>query len=270
MWEYLRMDPKDDPEARIRELERGISDEARASELGGGASELGASYGASGALPPPLPPPPPPPPMPPPPGSYGTPYPPAAPSYGAPPPGSFGTPYPPTPASFGSASFGSAPFNPVRSQGGFRFGWLIFAIFTFVGIAIIGSVVAVFYNVSHSISTIESSFPTFANPGTFTNVPSTAAFPTAPVEAGQNFTVSGVGKEETVICDGGSVTISGTTNTISVTGHCAKVTVSGLKNKVDVESADSIEASGMNNTVTYKTGSPQVNNSGLDNTVDGG
>ena len=114
MWEHLRMDPNDDPEARIRELERGISDQARASELGGGAFELG----AASALPPPLPPPLPP-------GSYGTPYPPPAAPFGAPQPESYGTPYPPV-----AGSFGSAPFNPVRTQGGFRFGWLIFAILT--------------------------------------------------------------------------------------------------------------------------------------------
>ena len=42
MWEHLRMDPKDDPEARIRELERSLNDQARTSELGGGGAELGA------------------------------------------------------------------------------------------------------------------------------------------------------------------------------------------------------------------------------------
>ncbi len=36
MCEHLRMDPKDDPEARIRELERPLADAAQASELGTG------------------------------------------------------------------------------------------------------------------------------------------------------------------------------------------------------------------------------------------
>ncbi len=38
MCEHLRMDPKDDPEARIRELERPLADAARTSELGTGVS----------------------------------------------------------------------------------------------------------------------------------------------------------------------------------------------------------------------------------------
>jgi Protein of unknown function (DUF3060) len=254
MWEHLRMDPNDDPEARIRELERGISDQARASELGGGAFELG----AASALPPPLPPPLPP-------GSYGTPYPPPAAPFGAHQPESYGTPYPPV-----AGSFGSAPFNPVRTQGGFRFGWLIFAILTFVGIIIIGSVVAVFYSVSNSISTIESSFPTFSDTGPVVNVPSTPGSSSVPITAGNNVDVGGSGRHETLLCDGGSVSISGMTNTVEITGHCAKVTVSGVQNKVNVESADDIEASGMQNAVTYKSGSPQINKSGLDNSVDEG
>jgi hypothetical protein len=251
MWEHLRMESKDDPEARIRELERGISDQA-------GASELGIGPNGTSELPPPLPP-----------GSYGTPYPPP-PSYGAPPPGSFGTPYPPGPGSFGGASFGGAPFAPVRSRSGFRIGWLLFAIFAFVGISVIGSVVAVFYNVSNSISSIESSFPTFSDNRTPANVPSTPGSSSIPITAGHSVNVAGSGKHETLVCDGGSVSISGMTNTVDITGHCAKVTVSGVQNKVVVESADDIEASGMKNAVTYHSGSPQVNKSGLDNSVDEG
>jgi hypothetical protein len=34
-WEHLRMEREDDPEARIRELERPLADTARASEVGG-------------------------------------------------------------------------------------------------------------------------------------------------------------------------------------------------------------------------------------------
>ena len=264
------MDSKDDPEERIRELERGISEQARASELGVGPD-------GTSALPPPLPPP-----LPsgsygtpyPPastPGSYGTPYPPA-PSYGAPPPGSFGTPYPP-----GPGTFGDAPFSPVRSSSGFRVGWLIFAVFAVVGLGVLGTVVAVFYNVSHSISSIESSFPTFSDDGTLTNVPSIPGVPapsgsptTTPIAAGHSVNVSGSGRHETLVCDGGSVTISGMKNTVDITGHCAKVTVSGVQNTVDVESAEDIEASGMKNAVTYHSGDPRVNKSGLDNSVDAG
>ncbi|MFZ0226310.1 MAG: hypothetical protein WA622_30085 [Mycobacterium sp.] len=35
LWEHLYVDPQDDPEARIRELERPLSDAAGRSELAG-------------------------------------------------------------------------------------------------------------------------------------------------------------------------------------------------------------------------------------------
>src|SRR5215207_8227746 len=70
VWEHLRMEPHDDPEARIRALEQPLSDVARASELGTTPYTSGDAY-----LPPPLPPPGPGP-------SYGAQY--TAPGYGAP------------------------------------------------------------------------------------------------------------------------------------------------------------------------------------------
>jgi hypothetical protein len=42
LWDHLRMNPEDDPEARIRELERPLNDVAKATELGTG--QYGASY----------------------------------------------------------------------------------------------------------------------------------------------------------------------------------------------------------------------------------
>jgi hypothetical protein len=160
---------------------------------------------------------------------------------------------------------GGGPFNPIRSSSGFRFGWLFFAIFAFVAISVIGGVVAVFYNVSHTISTVESNFPSF------TGLPSTPGDSSSdPITAGNDVDVAGSGKTVSLVCDGGSVSILGTTNTVDITGHCAKVTVSGVKNKITVESADAIETSGMTNTVTYHSGSPQINKSGLDNSVEQG
>ena len=44
------MNPEDDPEARIRELERPLTDQARASELGGGHYSSGNAF-----VPPPAP-----------------------------------------------------------------------------------------------------------------------------------------------------------------------------------------------------------------------
>jgi Protein of unknown function (DUF3060) len=54
---------------------------------------------------------------------------------------------------------------------------------------------------------------------------------------------------------------------VSVTGHCGKVTVSSYENQVQCDSADIIEAAGYNNTVTYRTGLPKVINSGRGNVV---
>ena len=48
LWEYLPVSADDDPEARIRALEQPLSDQARASELGGGQAGGDAAY-----LPPP-------------------------------------------------------------------------------------------------------------------------------------------------------------------------------------------------------------------------
>ena len=48
LWEYLPVNAEDDPEARIRALEQPLSDQARASELGGGQAGGDAAY-----LPPP-------------------------------------------------------------------------------------------------------------------------------------------------------------------------------------------------------------------------
>ena len=44
MWEHLRMNPQDDPEARIRELERPLAESARASELGMQQSGRGSAH----------------------------------------------------------------------------------------------------------------------------------------------------------------------------------------------------------------------------------
>jgi hypothetical protein len=64
--------------------------------------------------------------------------------------------------------------------------------------------------------------------------------------------------------------VSGIQNTVTFTGHCAKVTVSGQKNQVTLDSADTIEASGIDNVVTYHTGTPVIDRSGIDNTIQQG
>src|SRR5277367_5596363 len=66
MWEHLSMKPEDDPEARIRELERPLAETARASEAGATQPPGGYSYPPGPAVPPP-------------PVNYGTSFPPTTP-----------------------------------------------------------------------------------------------------------------------------------------------------------------------------------------------
>ena len=232
------MASQDDPEARIRELERSLND--RASELGTSSSEIGSGqYGYSNSPPPP------------PPGSYATPYPP-------PPPGSYGTP-----PSFSSGSGITFPTLPSKSSG-FRAGPLIFVVFAVVGIGIAGAAF-VFFRTASSISDFSSSFPSIS-----VNVPSPSLGSSVPTAtAGAPISVAGAGEHKKVVCDGGAVTISGVSNTIEITGNCAELTVSGMQNKVTVESADTIGASGFNNEITYHSGTPKIENSG-DNVVEQG
>ena len=246
------MASQDDPEARIRELERSLNDQA--SELRTSSSELGGA-GQYGYVDPPAPPPP---------GSYDTPYPPP------PPPGSYGQPHPPPPPgsygmppSYSSGSGITFPTMPSKS-GGFRAGWLFLVIFGVVGIGIAGSVFA-FFKTANSISDFSTSFPSIS-----VNVPSPSvgsSVPTATV--GAPVSIAGAGEQKKVVCDGGSVNISGVSNTVEITGNCAKLTVSGMQNEVTVDSADTIGASGFNNAVTYHSGTPKIENSG-DNVVEQG
>jgi hypothetical protein len=256
------MNPQDDPEARIRDLERPLTDVARTSELGTGTSESGTGQYSGGyvnAAPPP-----------PPQGSYGTPYPPA------PPQGSYGTPYPP--------AYTSAP---PRGTGGFSWWWLIVATFV-VGAVAVGAGIAVFNtNLFSSVGSISSSpghHPNISGGGgTLTNAPtgrpvvpgSTIQAPTAepPVSVltpGDSFNVSGIGANKTIACNDSIVSVSGMNNTVVVTGHCVSLTVSGMDNVITVDSADTIGASGFDNRVTFKSGSPEVNNSGGGNVVEQG
>lgn len=52
-----------------------------------------------------------------------------------------------------------------------------------------------------------------------------------------------------------------------LTGHCASVSISGVRNKVIVDAADSIRASGMNNNITYLIGTPHIDTTGTGNLV---
>ena len=272
------MDPMDDPEARIRDLERPLSERAKASELTSSASELGTGYGyvppesgqdswgnavhdsapfTDSTYPPPpvygpssaasL-------------GGYGSPGPQGM--QGAAPPPPAGS-YPPPPGPYGPNSgvtFGTPfPPRPGRSGGGFPVKTFVLIFVAVVGVIVAGSVWAVVSSVTSTIDSFESNFPSYSPGGGSSE---TTAGP------GSTVTISGIQQEKTIVCTGGIVNVSGIENTITVTGDCAQVVVSGFENVVSVESADSITASGANNRITYDTGTPQIQNIGSANTIE--
>ncbi len=248
------MAPDDDPEKRIRELERSMADAANASELGttGQSSQPGQYY------------------PPPPAQGYDIPqYP--------------GTQYPGT--QYPGAQFPGAPFPttaPKPSQG-MRVGWIV------LGLLIVGLVVggtAVFANQMVSTTRSLTNLPTTprisGGGGQFTTShgaptpeppvapPSTSAATVSEAPTGGTISVAGVGETRTIACNDSNVSVSGVSNHVVLTGHCAEIDVSGVENTVTVDAADAITASGMNNRVTFHGGSPDINQSGIANSVEQG
>ena len=227
------MDPQDDPEKRIRELEQPLADAARASELGGGAQ---------------------------PPGGYTYPSGPSGyPSGPAGPP----APPPPPPLTYGGPFSGPPP----SSSGGIRLWWILAALFVIGTLAVVGGI-AVYSAHRLSRGGLVTLSPTPSTSRTQTpNVgPST---PPAPPPGG-SLSVYGINENRTIACNDSIVSVSGVSNTVVITGHCASLTVSGLKNSVTVDAADTIEASGFNNQVTYHSGSPKISQAGDGNVVQQG
>jgi cytoskeletal protein RodZ len=221
------MKSEDDPEARIRELEQPLADDARASEASANPSP-GKWAPPSG------------PPMPPPVLPYS---------------GSFQTP-PMGPRRQGRGLWILLALFVIGMIA------LPIAIFLFSAHQVTrGGLTTLFP--TPSISSM-SPTPSGAAPSTTAVVPPTAAT-TAP--AGENITVSGINEVRTIACNGGSVNVSGITNNVTITGHCTSVSVSGIQNQVTVDTVDQIQASGQGNHVTYHAGSPKVGNSGLNNVV---
>jgi len=264
------MSSQDDPEARIRDLERSLSEQA--SELTHSSYETSGEGGqpttGGGHWPPP------------PPNytvpnqtapMYGAPnY--TSPSYTAPHYQPYGTPYPPP---------------TTTSTGGGNRGWILYVVMAVVVVAIIGGAVSFFVNAFSTVSSVVESFdasPT-AEPlvpgggGPFDVQPSRSGgnrppaptiTPVVPPAPGDVVAVSGVGEVKTIACNGSVVNISGVSNTVLITGLCANVSVSGVKNEVTVEASAQISASGMENRVTYLSGTPVIDNSGMSNVVEQG
>ena len=247
------MNPEDDPEARIRQLEQPLADTARASELGGGPPPGGPPGGYAY-------PPPPPPLSPPPYGGYNAPY------------GDYSPPYP-----------GAIP----RSSRGNRVFWILAGVFVVLMLVVFGGIAVFVANRVHQatdvlsptpstsvfVSTPRSTPRTPAPSTTRTRTPTAgpSTSPTSPLPPpGGNLTIAGINENKTVACNDNSVTVSGVSNTIVITGHCTKLTVSGMQNAVTVDAADSIDASGFNNQVTYHSGSPKISKSGDGNVIQQG
>jgi hypothetical protein len=264
------MSSEDDPEARIRDLERSLSEQS--SELTQSSYESGYSgpYGPGGGNAPPPP--------------YTVP---PAPAQQVPPP-----PYgvPPQPYGVPQAPYGvpQAPYGvglppTLGPTGRSRGGWIVFAVMGAVTLAIIVGTVVFFANVFSSVNSIIDTFhgkPTASGGGGPFGVPSSGGGnrPPAPTFApsetvpapGTDISVAGVGSNRTITCDDNVVNVSGVNNTLVLKGQCRSVTVSGVENTVTVDSAAAISASGFNNRITFLSGTPEIQNSGDSNVVERG
>jgi len=196
MWDHLRMDPKDDPEARIRELERSLNEQARTSELGGSGYQPGAGqYGY----------------VPPPPRSYGPTYPPPA--------ASLGSPYQQVSGSYGGLQY-------TNSGTGRRLGWLMFTIMTVVGIAIAGSVFLAFDKTGFL-----GSQGLTVSPGGSVSVSGRDETQTVVCDGGGDVSVSGFTNTVTITGHCAGVTVSGFQNKVIVDSS-NEITASGFGNAV--------------------------------------
>jgi hypothetical protein len=91
------------------------------------------------------------------------------------------------------------------------------------------------------------------------------------VDSADTLESSGYSNTVTVhACNNGKLTLSAYGIAFNVTGHCASLTISSYDNKVTVDSIDSINVSGYNNVVTYHSGTPKITDSGYSNTIQQG
>ena len=233
------MSPEEDPEKRIQELERPLTDVARSAELG------------TTPFPPPTrgwdsPPPPP--------GYYGPPMPPPV----APRPSSSGM-------RVGWILLGLLVVGLFVGSGAIVAGNLISS--TTRSALSTPSTPGISGGGGPFTPSGRPSAPTLTATPT---EPSTSAATVEQPAPGERVSVSGIDENKTIACNGSVVSISGVDNTVVITGHCSRVEVSGMDNNVTVDAADAIQASGMNNKITFHSGSPQIDKSGFSNTVEHG
>jgi Protein of unknown function (DUF3060) len=235
------MDPKDDPEARIRELERPLADAARA-------SELGTDQRTGPAGPPPTQ------------------------------PWTYGNNFPPPPPEPPSAWPGQQPYPappPPRPSTGTAAMFILLGVLTMVLVAGgIGAFLVLGRTDTDNTDTLSEDQSTTIRQTTISDapMPEPTPEPVGPqqIPAGQTVIVSGIGENRTIECQDNTVIVSGMQNQLEITGHCAAVTVSGIENIVTVESVGTIGVSGFDNRVTFHNGEPEVSNSGQSNVVEQG
>jgi hypothetical protein len=225
------MDPQDDPETRIRDLERPLSDRAQTSELGT------QPYAVAGAYPPP---------------PYDAPYPDA-----------------PQPYSTGPSRTGVVVLVVVVLAL-LIVGAGVAIHFAKTGLRD-GAITAGRPTIAGGGGPLDQTpearptedLPIVILPGG----PSGSGDAVAQAPPGGQFSVSGFEGNKRVACNDSLISVSGVSNTVTITGHCVSLTVSGVSNEVIVESADRISASGFENRVTFQSGEPQIDNFG-DNSVE--
>jgi hypothetical protein len=230
------MNPHEDPEDRIRELERPLADAARTSEAGSSQS-TGQAYPTRPAVPPP-----------PSPWAYGSPF-------SGPPP------KPPSGNRMWWILGTIIVIGVIALAGGIA----AFAAHQLSGVrSIITSPPTISGPFTSPGNTPTSPAPSTSR--TRASAPSTS--PTPP--PGGQLNISGINGNRTIACNDSVVSVSGVSNTVVITGHCASLTVSGVQNSITVDTVDTIDASGFNNKVTYHSGTPKVSNAGDSNVVQQG
>ncbi|MEE6178815.1 DUF3060 domain-containing protein [Mycobacterium sp. 050134] len=226
------MGSEEDPEDRIRELERPLADTARASELNA-------------------------------PGPAAQPYPPGPPGPPPPAPWSYGGPFPgPPPQPSGNRTWWILGTLIVVGALALAGGIAAFAAHQFSGVR----------SIIESPPTGITAPPGSTSPSPRrTTTPKSSTAPTSPAPPpGGKVSVSGINENRALACNDNVVSVSGVSNTVVITGHCASISVSGMQNAITVDSVDAVEASGFNNKVTYHSGTPKVSKSGDSNEVQQG
>ena len=229
------MSSQDDPEERIRELERPLADAARAAESGQAQPPGGYTYssGSPGSMAPPPPPP------------------------------------PPSPWTYGGTFSGPPP----KSPSGNRTWWILGTVIVIGFIVLAGGIAAFAAHQLSGVRSIISSPPsisgTFGPPTSARTRASTPSMSPTPPRGGR-LSVSGINENRTIACNDNIVSVSGVSNTVVITGHCTSLTVSGVQNAITVDSVDSIDASGFDNKITYHSGTPKISNAGGSNVVQQG